>query len=95
MTLEELKKQNTQLSNKKEDKANYIISFYAVYQRPTQKSITLDDTICCELESTKDGKEFLKSIKKYILKEKFKDIREGNLKKLIIFNIYKLGEKNE
>lgn len=91
MTLEALKKENIQLTSKKDDKIkhSYIVSFYAMYQRPSQKSLSVDDTICCELESTIDVKEFLKSIKKYILKEKFKDAREANLKKLIIFNIYK------
>ena len=91
-TLEELKKQNIQFSKNRDIPVatEYIVSFSAVYQRPNQKRIILEDTICCEITHASKAKDLLEGIKKYILKEKFKDIREANLKKLIIFNIYKI-----
>ena len=91
-TLEELKKHNIQFSKGKDipTLTEYIISFSAVYQRPNQKRMILEDTIHCELPHTSKAKDLLEAIKKYILKEKFKDVREANLKKLIIFNIYKM-----
>lgn len=93
MTLEELKKQNINFAANKDTPSvtEYIVSFSAIYQRPSQKQIILEDTICCEITlASKKAKDLLEAIKKYILKEKFKDTREANLKKLIIFNIYKM-----
>ena len=96
MTLEQIKQQNIQFSvnNKTSNNAEYIVSFSAVYQRPGQKPTVVEDTICLEIQLQSDAKakDLIESIKRGILKEKLKDTRIDNLKKLIIFNLYKFKD---
>ncbi len=86
--LETLKKQNFALTKEPQKEKEYIISFFASYQKLNQKPVISEDTIVCKLENTENAKDFLTLVKKYILKEKFKDVNLANLKKLIIFNIH-------
>lgn len=91
MTLEKLKEQNIQFSTAKNKPTvdEYIVSFSAVYQRPGQKTTVVEGTICLDIQPQPKAKDLLESIKRGILKEKFKDTRMDNIKNLIIFNLYK------
>lgn len=93
MTLEELKQKNKpfQFSQQKPKPTEYIVSYSAVYQRPGQQKLIVEDTAVCEIDLPADAKakDLLTAIKKSLLKEKFKDSRLENMKKLIVFNLYK------
>lgn len=93
MDLNEIKEKNSKLINKSKEtstESEYIISFLAIHERPTQNKKLVEDTIVIKIEPYKDGKEMLLNIKKAVNKEKFKDTRVENLKKFILINLTKI-----
>lgn len=93
MDLNEIKEKNLRLLNKSKEipkESEYLISFLAIHERPTQNKKLVEDTIVIKIEPYKDGKEMLLNIKKAVNKEKFKDTRVENLKKFVLINLTKI-----